>query len=153
MTLPFVKTHFRRRKALAADPKVCSGCRTCEVICSMTHGGTVDLERSRIYLRSNPFKGSFSPIVCHQCSDVPCLKACPEFAIQINEKDGTVTIMDEKCNGCRLCEEACSFKAIRFNQERNKAFKCDFCQGEPECVKWCPTSALGIIEFGGEFPL
>jgi carbon-monoxide dehydrogenase iron sulfur subunit len=152
MERPFVEIHFRKRKALAVDATVCSGCRICEVICSVIHEGTVDLERSRIYVKSNPFEGSFNPIVCRQCPDAPCLKACPESAIVINEKDGTVMIVDEECSGCRLCEEACPFAAIRFDQERHKAFKCDFCQGNPECVKWCPTSALGIIEFGGEYP-
>ena len=153
MRQSFVKSYLRKRKALAADPKICSGCQVCQVVCSMTHGRSVDLERSRIYLRSNPFKGSFNPIICHQCTDFPCLKACPESAIQIDEKDGAVLILDEKCSGCRSCEKACPFKAIRFDHERNKAFKCDLCKGEPECVKWCPTRALGITEYGGDLPL
>lgn len=153
MDRKFVETHFRKRRALAADSKVCSGCRTCEVICSLSHQEGIDLERSRIYLRSDPFRGSFIPVICHHCSDVPCLKACSELAIEIDMKDGTVRIIEERCTGCRSCEKACPFKAIRFDPERNKAFKCDFCQGEPECVRWCPTNSLGVIEFGGESPL
>jgi anaerobic carbon-monoxide dehydrogenase iron sulfur subunit len=149
----FVETRFRKRRSLEADPKCCSGCRTCEMACSLSHGGSIDLERSRIYLKSNPFKGSFIPVICHHCSDAPCMEACPESAIEINREDGTVLIIDEKCNGCRLCERACPFRAIRFDEERRIVFKCDFCHGHPQCVAWCPTSTLGTAEFGGESPL
>jgi len=148
----FSKILFRERKTVSVDPKVCAGCRTCEVICSLSHVGSVDLERSRIYLRSNPFKGSFIPMVCHQCSDAPCYYACPESAIEIEACYGTVLINEERCNGCRACEEACPFKVIRFDEEKNRVFKCDFCDGDPECVKWCPMNALGITEFRGVIP-
>jgi carbon-monoxide dehydrogenase iron sulfur subunit len=148
----FSKILFRKRKTLSADPKVCAGCRTCEVICSLSHELSVDLERSRIYLRSDPFKGSFIPMICHQCADVPCYEACLESAIEIETVSGVVSIHEEKCTGCRACEEACPFKAIRFNQDKNRVFKCDLCRGDPECVNWCPMNALGITEFGGTIP-
>lgn len=150
MDLGFIDVHFRKRGAVSADSKVCAGCRTCEMICSLTHEECIDLERSRIILKSNPFKGSFVPMVCHQCSDAPCYYACPESAIEIEGEHGTVLINPDKCTGCRSCEKACPFGAIRFDQEKNKVFKCDFCQGDPKCVQWCPVNALGITRFGGE---
>ena len=116
----------------------------------MRQEGAVDLERSRIYVKANPFNGSFVPIVCHQCPDAPCYFACPESAIEIEGTLGAVLINEEKCTGCRLCGEACPFNVIRFREDTSKAFKCDLCQGDPECVKWCPMNALGITEFGGE---
>lgn len=152
MNLEFSKVHFRKRKAVSADSKVCAGCRICEVICSLSHEGAIDLERSRIFIKSNPFKGSFIPVICHQCSDVPCFYACPESAIEIEDSYGMVVINGEKCTGCRVCEEACPFRVIQFDQEKKKAFKCDFCHGDPECVKWCPMNALGITGFGGQIP-
>lgn len=150
MDIEFSAIHFRKRRAVSGDSKVCAGCRTCELICSLSHEGSIDLERSRILIRSDPFKGSFIPVVCRQCPDVPCYYACPEFAIEIEESFGTVLINKEKCTGCRLCEEACPFKVIRFDQEMKKAFKCDFCHGNPECVRWCPVNALGVTEFRGK---
>lgn len=150
MDLQFSEINFRKRKTVSANHKVCAGCRTCEVICSLSHEGYVALERSRIYIKSNPFKGSFIPMVCCQCSNAPCYYNCPKSAIEIEGQYGTVMINEEKCVGCRTCEEVCPFKVIRFDQEKKKAFKCDFCNGDPECVKWCPMNALGIIEFGGE---
>jgi len=148
MDLEFSQIHFRKRKTVSSDPKVCAGCRTCEVICSLKHEGSIELERSRIFIISNPFKGSFIPMVCQHCSNAPCYYACPESAIGFEESCGTVVIHGERCTGCRACEDACPFRVIRFDHEKNKAFKCDFCHGDPECVKWCPTNALGITEFG-----
>ncbi len=148
----FARVHFRGRKALAAEPKVCSGCRICEVICSLHHEGKVDLERARLLVKENSFSASFIPQICRQCADAPCYYACPDSAIEIEEGNGTVLILQEKCTGCRACEKACPFKVIRFDQEKGKAFKCDFCLGSPECVKWCPVNALGVVEFRGEVP-
>jgi carbon-monoxide dehydrogenase iron sulfur subunit len=150
--LPFTDLRFRKRKTVSAESKVCSGCRTCEVICTLTHDGLIDLERSRIYIKSDPIKGRFSPVVCHQCPDAPCLHACPDFAIEIERDLGTVLINKTKCTGCQACMEACPFGVIRFDENEGKAFKCDFCHGDPECVKWCPVNALGVTEFGGDIP-
>jgi anaerobic carbon-monoxide dehydrogenase iron sulfur subunit len=148
----YTKVQFRRRKALAVEPKVCSGCRTCEIICSLKHEGKVDLERARIFIKANSFSGSFIPQVCRQCSDAPCLYACPDGAIKIQENDGTVVIKEDTCTGCGMCLQACPFKVIRFDSEAKKAFKCDFCHGMPECVRWCPVNALGVADFRGEVP-
>ena len=152
MSQEYTRIHFRGRKALSVESKVCAGCRTCEVICSLSHEGQVDLERARLYVKANPFSGSFIPQVCRQCSDAPCFYACPESAIEIEKVNGTVIIDSEKCSGCGTCVAACPFKVIRFDKERNRAFKCDFCKGSPECVKWCPVNALGVVEFRGEVP-
>ena len=152
MSLDFLEMHYRYRRTLTANSKVCTGCRTCEVVCTLYHGGIINLEQSRLHIRADPLKGSFNPTVCHQCSDAPCFYACPESAISIERIYGTVIINEEKCSGCRLCEEACPFRVIRFHQEKNRPFKCDLCHGNPECVKWCPMNALGVVAFGGEVP-
>jgi len=148
--LEFVKVHFRKRLALSANSKVCSGCRTCELICSLSHEGSFNPEHALIYIKSNPLKGSFVPMICHQCSDAPCYYACPESAIEIDRDLGTLNIRRELCTGCRECVEACPYKVIRFSHENNVAIKCDLCKGDPQCVKWCPLNALGVVEFAKE---
>ena len=54
----------------------------------------------------------------------------------------------EACTGCEACVEACPYQAIRMDAEE-RAFKCDFCAGEPACVPECVTLALRA-ETGGE---
>ena len=149
MSLDFLEMHFRYRRTLTANSKVCTGCRTCEVVCTLYHGGIINLEQSRLHIRANPLKGSFNPTVCHQCSDAPCYFACPISAINIEKEFGTVQINERECSGCGACIEACPFKVIRLDEGANKAFKCDFCHGSPECARWCPVNALGVAEFGG----
>jgi Fe-S-cluster-containing hydrogenase component 2 len=43
--------------------------------------------------------------------------------------------------------------AIRLDEEM--PLKCDLCDGEPQCVKFCPTEALVLTEtpVEGEFPV
>ncbi len=68
----------------------------------------------------------------------------------------------EKCRGCRLCEAVCSLfheKVINPSRARihvikweNDDFyvpvtiKCDFCNGDPNCVKFCIPGSLQFIE-------
>ncbi len=70
-----------------------------------------------------------------------------------------IQVVMEKCTGCRMCELACSLeKASEFNP-RKSLIKvtlvgmpeipvpllldtCDYCQGDPECVKFCAPEAL-----------
>ncbi|MGE5254497.1 MAG: hypothetical protein ACM3N7_11075 [Planctomycetaceae bacterium] len=42
--------------------------------------------------------------------------------------------------------------ATGLDAEGKKAWKCDFCGGDPQCFAWCPANALGVVEFGGEIP-
>ena len=80
------------------------------------------------------------------------MQACEVSAIQIREKDGTVFIKDEVCTGCGSCEKECPFGAIKFDSARRKAFKCDLCKGDPQCVRWCPTHSLGLRSLEDRMP-
>lgn len=144
------KIYFRKRETVIANPDSCSGCRICQMICSLTHEGVIDVEKSRIRVTSDPFRGTSTIVVCRQCHDAPCYYACPESAIKLDQTNGTVVIDEERCNGCLRCVEACSFDAIQFSEADHNAYKCDLCGGDPECVKWCPMNSLGISVFGGE---
>ena len=36
------------------------------------------------------------------------------------------------------------FDMIWLNDDTEKAFKCDLCDGEPQCVRWCPSGAITV---------
>jgi Fe-S-cluster-containing hydrogenase component 2 len=148
MNSGFSEINTRTRQSLVANPLACTGCRTCEVICSLIKTGHICPEIARLHIDRDPFEGRFVPNVCHQCSIPYCLNACPVDAIGITEKFGVVIIDSEKCTGCGLCQKACPYGMIILEEEQKKGFKCDLCGGNPQCVKACPMNALGIAYFG-----
>lgn len=140
----------RRRQSLAANPNACTGCRTCETVCSLIKFGSIFHEMARLRIERHPFEGEFVQRICLQCSIPDCLNACPVEAIRISEKLGTVLIDKDACDGCGLCQTACPYGAIVMNTDEKKAYKCDLCNGKPQCVKSCPMNALGVAVFGSE---
>ncbi|MEW5761344.1 MAG: 4Fe-4S binding protein, partial [Candidatus Thermoplasmatota archaeon] len=52
-------------------------------------------------------------------------------------------IIEEKCNGCGKCLEACPFGAIVFLSKKNIVAKCDLCAA---CINFCPPKVLRIVD-------
>jgi Fe-S-cluster-containing dehydrogenase component len=55
---------------------------------------------------------------------------------------GLVTVDEQRCIGCRQCVQACPFGHANFNSLKGIAFKCDQCNGEPQCANVCWTGAI-----------
>lgn len=136
---------------VAVDAARCLGCRTCEAVCSLYHEGVVSPELSRIvvvkdWIRPDTMDVEFDPSSCEQCADAPCLQSCPTGAIKVDITTSARVVDQALCIGCHDCEEACPYKPsrIRFTKA-GKAFKCDLCGGEPQCVRFCHEGALTYI--------
>ncbi len=84
---------------------------------------------------------------CFHCTEAACEMACPVGAIS-HKDNGAVVIDQEKCIGCRYCVAACPFSVPRWDEAKNKTFKCWQCfdrtsaERQPSCVSTCPTGAL-----------
>jgi Fe-S-cluster-containing hydrogenase component 2 len=126
------------------DPLKCSGCRLCEVACSLKHEGTVWPEASRIRVFEF-FPGVDVPHLCTQCRDYPCVKACKYSALRVDDSTGAVLVDEEKCTGCGDCVRACPGRVMRLHPKTGKALVCDLCGGEPECVKACQEAGYGAL--------
>ena len=129
-------------KVLAVDPKKCDGCKLCEIACSLFHCGEVDPVRSRIHVFEWNKEGIFLPVLCQHCVDAPCKAACPKDAISWQDDWGRVVIDYNRCVSCQMCVAACPFGAIGFDKVREVVFKCDLCDGRPQCVNFCGPGAL-----------
>lgn len=70
---------------------------------------------------SNGMEGSdrrqtFIPILCMHCEhETPCVKVCPQQAVEVDKATGIVMQMPQRCLGCRYCMTACPYHARYYN--------------------------------------
>ncbi len=126
---------------IEGDEELCIGCRTCEIVCSLSLFNESNPEKSAIRISESP--QGFDIIVCNQCGE--CVKMCPEGAIYL--EDSLVKINESRCTGCYICVEACPRGALFTHPEVIEPIKCTHCE---KCVEACPVNALYVldIEFG-----
>ena len=131
---------------LEIDNEKCTGCRVCEMVCSIKHDNVVNPLRSRIRIIKSEWQGRYTPVTCRQCKSPRCLSACPVNAISRDETSNRVVIDYKLCTGCRKCITACPFGALGFDPVDKKVIKCDLCDGDPQCVRFCETEAIRYVE-------
>ena len=61
-------------------------------------------------------------------------------------RKGYVEILVDRCKGCEMCVAACPFGAMGFDHVDKKVIKCDTCNGDPVCVKFCETKAIDYVD-------
>ena len=122
----------------------CTGCRVCELVCALYNEGVNNPMLSRIRVTSDYTYRLDNPIVCYQCGNPPCVPPCPVSAISKDPETGVVKIDYETCIACDLCSANCPFGAIL--QLEDKVIKCELCGGNPQCVKYCETKALELVD-------
>jgi Fe-S-cluster-containing hydrogenase component 2 len=126
----------------------------CELVCSESHEGTFQPSKARIQVVSFDMTVQDVPIVCQQCADAPCIEACPQDAISRSPETTAVVVDKELCIQCGACVRACVIGLDQIEPEQKLAIrleeemplKCDLCEGNPQCVKFCPTEALVLTE-------
>jgi len=121
---------------IARDYPRCTGCRKCEIVCSLKHEGRIWPEASRIRIFMYT-PGLEVPHLCTQCMDYPCVNACPFQALSVDESTGAVLVDRDKCTGCGKCIEACPGAVPFIHPKDGYVVICDLCGGDPECVKVC----------------
>jgi anaerobic carbon-monoxide dehydrogenase iron sulfur subunit len=132
-------------KVLYINHEKCTGCRLCELVCSVSHDGISNPARSRIRVMKWEQEGLYIPMSCQQCQDAPCMNVCPVKAISRDEELARVTVDYDKCIGCRSCVAVCPFGAMSFNSIDRKVMKCDLCDGDPQCVRFCDMKAVDFV--------
>lgn len=133
-------------KVLFVDPSKCTGCRTCELVCSIKSEGIVNPCLSRIRIIADKYQGVRVPMICQQCQDAVCISVCPTGALRMDGELGIVKRDEDRCIACLMCVSTCPFGAMGFDTLARKVFKCELCGGEPECVKFCEDDAIKYVE-------
>lgn len=130
---------------LYIDYQKCTGCRLCELVCAVKHDGISNPTRSRIKVMKWEAEGLYVPMSCQQCQDAPCLNVCPVKAISRDEEMAMVSVDYDVCIGCRSCVAVCPFGAMSYNMIDKQVFKCDLCDGDPQCVRFCDMKAVDFV--------
>ena len=144
------------RYGMAFDYKLCINCHACEVACKEENGIDLGAKNHRLWIQEDKdLKGDFFALSdssefiqmqCQHCEDTPCLKACPNGAIYIDQ-NGIVRLHKEKCDLTLACMKACPYDARYIDEKQNITDKCIFCadtrlaRGETTtvCQLTCPS--------------
>jgi len=133
-------------KMLVVDHLKCTGCRLCEVVCSVNKNGVSNPARARIAVIGWENICPGIPMMCQQCEMAPCISVCPVGALTRDESMGRVSLNYDLCIGCKLCVAVCPFGAMGIDAAARRVIKCDLCDGDPMCVKFCETKALQFLD-------
>jgi benzoyl-CoA reductase subunit BamC len=130
-------------RTIKVEPDKCSGCRSCEAVCSAYHAepkhSIVNLNRSRIHVFRDEDNDVYVPLIAGVYTDVEC--------------NGRIlmTIKGKEYGQCSFCRSSCPSRDF-FKEPDNPdiPLKCDMCGEpplpEPMCVKWCLADALTYVE-------
>ena len=126
-------------------PERCTGCRLCEIVCSVEKEGLSWPYRSRIRVYSLDEEEVYLPALCHHCENPLCATVCPVNAIERDEA-GQILYGSEVCVKCSSCVTVCPIGGLRFDAQRKIILRCDLCGGDPLCVKYCEAKAIQYVD-------
>ena len=125
------------------EMRKCLGCFACMSVCSTINHKNHSIIKSAIRVRTTGGMSSgFIAIVCLGCKEPACMEVCPGHALEKRDGGG-VLLTEEKCIGCRKCEEACIVHAVYFDEETKKPIICRHCG---ICAHYCPHDCLVMRE-------
>ena len=132
---------------ILVEPEKCTGCRNCELFCSLKNFGEVNPARARIHVVRSQKDNIITtvPVVCQQCEDPLCMAMCPAGALSRHPETLAVVVDADKCLGCRTCVEVCPFGAPSVDPRTGKSEKCNLSDGDPTCVKDCSQFAIKFV--------
>ena len=138
---------------LIVDVEKCTECRACELKCSFVHFGVFNTRKSGVRIVSD-WPELARARVCIQCEEPECLSVCPTEALVYTES-GAITVLQDTCNGCESCVEACPYflnpsrlarlgKARLYEEMKNQYNVMD-CVECGSCTFACP-SGIPIVQ-------
>lgn len=130
---------------LVINHEKCTGCRLCEMVCSVKHAEVNNPTRSRIHIIKWSWEGFNLPMACQQCENAPCIAVCPKNALTQDPRQDHVALNYDLCISCKMCVIACPFGGMGIDTLAQQVIKCDLCDGDPTCAKFCDPGALRFI--------
>lgn len=123
---------MKKKWNLVVDVAKCFNCNCCALACHDEYGGNefpgyaaemprrghrwIDIQQ-RETGRQPMVEVSYLPVMCNHCDDPPCLKVAKNGAV-VKRDDGIVLIVPEKAVGQRGIVDACPYRAVFWNEEK-----------------------------------
>jgi len=124
---------------IESEKMKCTGCHLCEMVCSVFHSGAINPSKSAIRILKDDLESDLhTPMVCHQCKKMMCLK----------EEKVDEAIEKSKFIWPSQRVDACPFDGLTVFED--SAYHCDLCGGSPQCVSVCTTGAIWVKAGKGE---
>ena len=106
------------KNTIQIDAEKCTGCRTCEVICSLTHAkGRIEPRQARVRVYRDEVEGIFTPIIAGPRTAIEYINE-PKFLL--GDKQGDINLLvslfgepSRRCNLCGICTQWCVTGALR----------------------------------------
>jgi len=159
---------------MVIDLRKCVGCGACALACktenntALRKNGQTHNWADFIHETSGTFPNTTYrtlPVLCNHCSNAPCVEACPvEPKAMFKTPEGITMHNDERCIGCRACQEACpysmeevktdgsggEYSVISYNEEGEATHS--FYANTETLIKGCTTSAAEQAQLAGATP-
>ena len=145
--------------------KKCTGCHMCELACSAYHESGYRPSVARLFSEVHPTTGAIKGHTCLQTGCAKCQEACPNDAIVTREitvrvkgdfagkeklgdtvKGYVLVVLDDVCTNCGECYDVCPTGVIHEHPDKEVAYKCDLCDGEPQCIAFCQNPHVLAVD-------
>ncbi len=134
---------LKKDKIIKINTDKCTGCRSCEVVCSTFHAtpkySITNPGRARIHVFRNELADEYIPVYASEYTQARC------NGRQIH------TISGKEYNLCTFCGASCPSRDIFKEPDSGLPLKCDLCENDPPlevpmCVQVCEPGCLTYEE-------
>ncbi len=108
-----------KQYAMVIDLQKCVGCGACAIACKTENNTQMRQDKQSFNWADfkHEVSGKFPkmlhttrPVLCNHCSNAPCVAVCPVTPkAMFKTEDGITMHSNERCIGCRLCQDACPY--------------------------------------------
>lgn len=134
-------------KRLILEYDKCIGCRLCELACSAEKESVYNPKKARIRATKIGIPEQIIIVYCRHCENAACISACPVEAISRNQIGAVIIDKEKciGCGSCiSSCPAQAIFEG---NKDDSIPIKCDLCDGDPKCIKACIRDAINYGEY------
>lgn len=144
------------RLGMVIDLQKCVGCGVCALACKAENntrnraGGQSYNWADFVMKTEGAFPNAVQvvmPVLCNHCTNAPCVAVCPVTPKAIFKTPDGITMYDnERCIGCRLCQNACPYSNMELDDRSLNGETYSVISynphGEESQPQWADTSAM-----------